>query len=138
MLSTVTSCAEPWTAHLLRGRLVAEGVYAVVAHEHHIGNLWPYTLALGGVKVQVPAEQLNMAQEIVARCRAGDYQDELDPGPDRLVPLQCPNCGSARIKSRPAVRWSILLVLSYLYSGVIFPLARTAHRCLQCRTRWRA
>jgi hypothetical protein len=114
MLSTVTSCAEPWTAHLLRGRLIAEGVAAVVAHEHHVGNLWPYTLALGGVKVQVPDSQLEMAREIVARCRSGDYQDELDPGPDRLVPLHCPSCGSAIVMSRPAFKWSILLILSYL------------------------
>ena len=45
-------------AHIFRLRLEAEGIFAVVAHEHHVWANWPYAMALGGVKVQVPPSEL--------------------------------------------------------------------------------
>ena len=40
------------------GLLQAEGITAFVAHEHHIGNNWPLSTALGWTKVQVLPEEL--------------------------------------------------------------------------------
>ncbi|HEX2114187.1 MAG TPA: hypothetical protein VHM01_07255 [Alphaproteobacteria bacterium] len=53
VLVTAETFTEPWEAHLFCTRLQAEGLFAVVAHEHHVGMYWPYALALGGVKLQV-------------------------------------------------------------------------------------
>ncbi len=58
MLTTVAAFREPWEAHMFCGRLMAEGIAAFVAHECHIGNAWHYSVALGGVKVQVSRKRI--------------------------------------------------------------------------------
>jgi len=77
VLVTVATFAEPWKAHILRGRLEAEGIFAVVIHENHVGMMWPYAMALGEIKVQVIHDELPLAHDVERRCRAGEYRQEL-------------------------------------------------------------
>jgi hypothetical protein len=53
VLITIAKFREPQEAHMLPHRLWAEGIFAVVSHQYHVGNNWVYSTALGGVKVQV-------------------------------------------------------------------------------------
>ncbi|MEN8183082.1 MAG: hypothetical protein ABFS46_11165 [Myxococcota bacterium] len=50
-LVPVAACARPVDAHLIRCRLEAEGIEAVVTDEHFVNVLW---LDSAAVKVQVP------------------------------------------------------------------------------------
>ena len=89
MLVTVASFTEPWEAHLFRLRLESEGIPAVVAHEQHVWAMWPYAMALGGAKVQVPPDEAEKAREVERRCRAGDYRAELEVEMGPLDGVQC-------------------------------------------------
>ena len=136
MLVTVASFTEPWEAHLFRLRLESEGIPAVVAHEQHVWAMWPYAMALGGAKVQVPPDEAEKAREVERRCRAGNYRAELEVEMGPLDGVQCPDCGSARFASRQPLNQLFLLFASYLCVTVIFPIRASVHRCRSCGTRW--
>lgn len=136
MLVTIASFTEPWEAHMFRLRLEAEGVFAVVAHEHHVAAQWPYALALGGAKVQVCSGEWHAAREVERQCRAGTYHATLETVLGPLDQRRCPRCASTRLRSRRALQWLLLLLVSYLYTGVIFPVAESMHRCEDCGESW--
>jgi hypothetical protein len=137
MLVTVASFTEPWEAPLFRLRLEAEGIPATVAHEHHIWAMWPYGLALGGVKVQVPAAEEDKARAVEARCRAGDYQAELETEMGPLDAAQCPRCGSAHIADSRPVPMMMMLIAAWLCADVVFPVRASRHRCEDCGSTWK-
>lgn len=63
----------PTEAFILQGRLQAENVAAVVADAGLAQANYLLTLALGGVRVLVPASQLAAAREIKLALERGDY-----------------------------------------------------------------
>jgi len=73
MYLTVAAYTDPILAQLVRGRLEAEGVVAVVADEHTALAWWNLRQALGGVKVRVAAVQFDEARRIVRSLDAGDF-----------------------------------------------------------------
>lgn len=72
-LVTVERVTEVWEAHILRARLEAEGILASIADEHLVAMDWFYSNAIGGVRVQVPACELNRALEVLAALQRGDF-----------------------------------------------------------------
>jgi len=136
MLVTVESFSEPWEAHLCRARLQAEGIRAVIAHEHHVSVDWPYATALGGVKVQVPADDIEAAAEVMRLCRAGTYRDELDAAVGAPDPPHCPRCTSTSFGPVRPPSWIAALLGSFLWLGVIFPVPKRL-RCVECGATWR-
>jgi hypothetical protein len=60
-------------AHIALGRLRAEGVDGILADEHLVQTDWLYSIAVGGIKLRVPEEQVPRALEILG----ADYSDEL-------------------------------------------------------------
>ena len=136
MLVTVATFTEPWEAHLFRLRLNAEGIFATVAHEHHVWANWPYAMALGGVKVQVPQSETERALAVERRCRAGDYRAELEAEFGQLDSSRCPHCGAPEVASRRSLPQLAALIASAVLAGLIFPLRSTVHRCGSCRAKW--
>lgn len=122
---------------MFRLLLDAEGVPAFVAHEFHVGNAWHLGLALGGVKVQVPAGFFERACEIDTRCRAGEFRADIvgDPGDGDAV--SCPNCGSTSFRKRKLVTQIVLAVLLLASSGIAIPLWAGRCRCNICGAEWR-
>lgn len=137
MLATVASFRDPWEAHLFRLRLEAEGILAVVSHQYHVYQNWPWSQALGGAKVQVPTSAKDAAIAVWNRCVAGEFEAELVVFFGSIDILACPNCGSRNFRRRPTVAW-IVFALMFLAFPIIFPPPRSVCRCLVCRTRWRA
>lgn len=137
MLRTVASYRDPWEAHFLRSRLNADGVPAVVAHEHHVWANWPISLALGGVKVQVPVSALADAQAVLGRCRSGQYRTELMAELGDLDDPCCPTCRSLRYTGRSSIPMLILAVAALTWVGVIFPVRASIRHCRTCGTLWR-
>lgn len=77
MLTTVAIFGKPWEAQLFRLRLEAEGVPAFIQYESHVGMNWLVSIALGGVRLQVLDAQVADALRVMQRCRAGEFQAEL-------------------------------------------------------------
>ena len=61
-------------AHIAMGRLEAEGIEAWLADEHLVQTDWLYSIAVGGIKLQVRPEQAQRAMQILDT----DYSGELD------------------------------------------------------------
>jgi hypothetical protein len=137
MLVTVANFTEAWEAHMFRLRLEAEGIPAVVSHEHHVGIYWPYALALGGAKVQVFHRDRDLARSVERRCRDGEFHNELldvfgDVDDDR-----CPRCASVSFNVRPTWPQAFMLISSAIAAGIIFPLRKVIFRCEACGMTWR-
>ncbi len=134
MIRTVSTFTTGIEAHIVKCRLEYEGIPAFVAFEHHIWAMWSRSVALGGVRVQVPTAYLETAKVIVRKINAGEYESELNT--DELKPefCSCPNCDSEDIKT---VNWSwkTALLVIFLFS-VPLPYTRHQYRCNACSHIW--
>ena len=61
-------------AEIARGRLLAEGIACRLADQHLVQTDWLYSLAVGGIKLQVAAKDVQQAQAILAH----DFSSELE------------------------------------------------------------
>jgi hypothetical protein len=61
-------------AEIACGRLRAEGIPCQLADQHLVQTDWLYSLAVGGIKLQVEEADLARAQAVLAQ----DYSGELD------------------------------------------------------------
>lgn len=125
MLLTVAHFDFPYQAQIARSQLEAEGIDAWVADEFTIGMQWLYSNALGGVRLQVDAQQLQRAQDILALDRSQDVEEQ-----EGSEPLICPCCGSSNTRYQPVGRRLAFLV----FLGLDFPLfpVRNAVHCSDC------
>jgi len=71
---TVATFDNMVDAHIALGRLRAEGVMAFLADEHLVQTDWLYSIAVGGIKLQVEPEWVEQALRILAT----DYSDAGD------------------------------------------------------------
>lgn len=71
---TVASYDITPPAHIAMGRLRAEGIPCALMDEHLVQTDWLYSIAVGGIKLQVPPEYEARAKHILA----ADYSAELD------------------------------------------------------------
>jgi hypothetical protein len=62
------------SAEIARGRLLAEGIDCELADQHLVQTDWLYSLAVGGIKLQVAAQDAERALTILSH----DFSDELD------------------------------------------------------------
>lgn len=125
MLVTIASYSFPYEAHIARAKLDSEGIPAFVADEHTINMNWLYSNALGGVRLQVPAEFVEEAQKILAEERQ-EALEELDSGGFGV----CPYCQSEDTEYYRVGRRIALLV----FLGINFPLFPTSDgiKCNSC------
>jgi hypothetical protein len=65
-LVTISTAFNPADAHLIRSRLEAAGFDAVVTHELAALGMEGYAQAAGGIRVEVPEDQVAEAKEFLA------------------------------------------------------------------------
>lgn len=68
---TVASSLNSITMHILRAKLEAEGIPAILADANMAQSYSTVSVAVGGVRVQVPAEFVEDAQQIIADINSG-------------------------------------------------------------------
>jgi DNA-directed RNA polymerase subunit RPC12/RpoP len=132
----VASFTELWEAHLLRGRLWAEGVPSFVVFPFIIGNDWIAGIAFSGAQVQVPDAFLDEARQALRGIAAGAAHDELEAelGPVRRI--RCPHCGAMNYCKIRSIPMSILATC--VAAMTWFPVLPRDNplRCRVCGTRW--
>lgn len=121
-LVTVAQCTDALEAHILAGRLNAEGIQAFVAHEHHVWANWFLSQALEGVKVQVSARDADAAVKLLADLEQGAFAVE--------EPERCPACGSVEIAKPSGSQRLALLALWFV--ALPLPFSKRASRCSHC------
>lgn len=80
MFVTIASFLDPLEARIVLGRLSVEGIDAYVADEQQAINDWYMRQALGGVKIRVRADQVELARDVLRDLEAGHYLDVAEPG----------------------------------------------------------
>lgn len=61
-------------AEIVRGRLLTEGISCELADQHLVQTDWLYSIAVGGIKLQVRAEDVNRALAILDQ----DFSQDLE------------------------------------------------------------
>ena len=64
-LVTILNTLNPSEAHMQRSRLEAAGMIAIVKNELSAMTLEGYTMAAGGIQVQVPEDQVESARALL-------------------------------------------------------------------------
>ena len=72
MLTTISTCFSPADAQLTRSRLEAAGFHPVVANELSALSMDGYSLAAGGILVQVPDDEAAEAKEFLTKSTPAD------------------------------------------------------------------
>lgn len=113
-LVTLARFTWPHEAQLFKGLLESRGLAAFMADEHLITMQWMWESALGGVKVQVPPQELDDAREVLIDYRA-----------HRLaMPSFDPDASTPR-SAMHFYGWRALAIACWAATGVVFPLPRS-------------
>ncbi|MFZ5637755.1 MAG: DUF2007 domain-containing protein [Pseudomonadota bacterium] len=81
MLLTVASYSDPIEAHIVCGRLNAEGIEAFVADDQTNLANWEWRQAIGGTRVRVAEDQYERARALIAELDGGAFALDPEPGP---------------------------------------------------------
>ena len=132
---TVARYFEPSEAHVVRALLASAGLHATVADEHHVTANYPISTALGGVRVQVPPDEVEAANALIASYTSGELQRQLEEEiGDR--PEACPACGSEDVGGRVPVRSKVLAVAVFALSAATFPTSDSLRKFAGCGHTW--
>lgn len=125
-LITIATYSFPHEAHVAKANLDAAGIPAFIADEHTINMQWLYSNALGGVRLMVPAQYAEMAQEVLSQ----DFSHLLEAQFGEDIVSRCSRCGSKNV--RPYTQGKKPAFLVFLLLG--FPLFFYQHgmRCNDC------
>lgn len=134
-LVTVATFNQPTEAHILKGRLEAEGIPCFLGDEHIIAAQPLYSIAVGGVKLQVTEGDVEEALEMLARIQGGTSEYILDDSIELAPPSQlylhveaCPLCESGQI----APKGFFERVL-----GIRLPFVDKRYGCQHCGYTWK-
>lgn len=127
-------------AHIVKGRLEAEGIPATLEDDQYITMDWFLSSALGGVKVSVPEAFVDDAIKILELTDNDEYQiSKLDSEalPEAVaadfipeVPMRCPKCDSYKISKLEWMRNLSLVVLYFFHSPLAF--SQRYYSCDDC------
>ena len=115
-------------ANIVRGRLEAEGIPAVLGNEDLVTLNWLWSQAFGGVVVKVPAELLDAARAIIAAIDHGDYADAMSAETGDV----CDQCGAKLELTNFGVTREIALATT-LGLGIPLPFIGPRYVCPKCR-----
>ena len=128
---TVRAFSMTWQADVAHATLEAQGIPAFVADANMVSMNWLYSNAIGGVRVQVPAEFAEQAIEILS-----SQVESIDvPAEEEDDTVTCPRCGKHKTTIfRKGRRWAFL---SWLVAG--FPLFYPSkmYLCKDCGETWK-
>lgn len=137
MLVTIEHFFDPWEAHILRARLEADGIPALVVNDQHIMACWPLSMALGGAALQVQEEDAPKAREIVSAYQSGALQEDLIAEHPEAAD-SCPVCGSRDMESSVPLAQSALAIATFMLASAPFPTNASQRQCKACGHAWRS
>lgn len=123
-MKRVLTCDTVTEAHLVKGRLLNEGIESFLTNEH-ITNLLPHynNMLGGGIQVMVPEADYVRAREIL--------RDKIEP--DLRVQV-CPYCGSKNIGLGIGKKKSLKFINILLALSAAFPMGnlKPKYYCKDC------
>ena len=133
-LVTIKTFTFPHEAYIVRGKLESEGIYTFLKDEMTVQVHNFYSNAVGGVKLQVPEEEVDRALSIIGERREEPQQVVVISKKDMKTVGACPFCQSENIDRKRKANW--LTWLPFLIVGFIFPYYKHTHVCFDCGKEW--
>lgn len=137
---TVLTVYDTTLALVARTMLQSAGLTCRLADEHLAGIDWLYIRAIGGIRIQVPAEEAEEA----ARIMGEEFRPEtLNPAQDGLDSATrqgladhdlCPHCRSQDIDRCNLKRLSMLI---WGATGIFIFFTLKWRKCRACGRRWK-
>lgn len=127
---TVGTYTMPYEADIVWSLLEAFEIPVFPADYNTIYIKWPYSNALGGIKLRVSEEDATQARDIIAAALAEGVK--LRPTYSEGA---CPHCGN--IDTAVVVRGRSLAALTWLVLGLPLFWPWTRVRCSSCGHTWR-
>ena len=110
------------------------GIQAFVADEHLVSTQWLYSTAVGGVRLQVPGEDADVARELLAQASGPELAGLEESSQPPVDGDLCPACRSSAV--RPSHTKRSALAVSLLLDLPLF-LWRRRWVCEACGHSWR-
>ena len=131
---TVAAYTTATEAQIVKGRMEVEGIPAVVQFEHHVWANWSLSVALGGVRVQVPNLQVEESLAVLEKLQAGVYKSGLEEEISCVESIRCPQCD---YHSASHVNWPSQLALVVMFM-IFIPVPYSQHwmKCKACSHQW--
>jgi len=125
-MNTLTRTESLDEAYLVQSELRAAGIESFIPEENHAYLIWSHHLAIGWIRIQVMAEDLEGGRSILANLRA-EREKTRHP---------CPDCGSK--DSHWYSRWRAIRLIPMIPIGVPLPISPSSEslRCANCGTSW--
>lgn len=128
---TIATFNDFTEAHILKGRLEAEGILCFLKDENIVAVQPFYSFAVGGIKLQVTEGDVEEAYHILKEIRQGDNEYILDESielasPEQDKEFRCPYCESDQVEE--------------VISRSIFPFSKffrkKKYKCHNCGKSW--
>ena len=119
----------PSDAHILKSLLEAEKI-TVFIFDEGFSSLTPAdAIAVGGIKVHVPFEQKEKAQQIVDKFYENLKEEDI---------LKCSNCGSTNLKHNyiEHIKYGFINLISAFAGANVSHGVRHYKKCLDCKYRY--
>ncbi len=116
-------------ADIVRGRLEAEGIPAILGNRHLATAEWVWSQAMGGVQILVPLEHISEAREIIA---------EIDSGKFAVINEEvrqedaCHACGTTLVR-KASGSWKLALFIGH-FLWLPLPFRKNLYSCPKCGT----
>ncbi len=128
-LITIRTYDKPIDAHLAKGYLENRGIPAYLADENIISLNPLYANAMGGIKLKIREEDIELAQKFLYESEHAVLTDENED------PVTCPRCSSTEIfyhlTSQKNAGGILAGILSVFFTG--YPLYnRDVCKCRKC------
>jgi Putative prokaryotic signal transducing protein len=141
MAKFVTLCTfdNAIEAHIVKGLLESENVAVFLVGEHFFGVQVMLNVGLAHIRMQVPANQLAQAKQLLQDYRQGALEqplvDSFEAESQKLAPNACKKCGCTEMQQ--ALSYTSLttnIVLALYFIGVVMP-PKKVNSCKQCKTK---
>lgn len=133
-LITLTTHLNALEAHIIKGRLEAEGVLTFSQFENHIWAYWSLAQALGGVRVMVRADSEQTASKIVNDIEDGLYSSLVTEEFGEEPFIECPHCHSVNtIESSWSRKFALVMLIVF---SLPLPFSRHEMKCKDCKRVW--
>ena len=96
-LKTIARFRDVPAAQLAQSRLEADGIEASLLGVNHVSINWLVSQAIGGIRLQVPAEDAEHARELLQQDRSEDREGVSEADLPAAEGEECPRCGSDRV-----------------------------------------
>ena len=134
-LITIKTYTYPHEVYVERGKLESEGIQTFLKDEATVQVYNFYSNAVGGVKLQVFADDAERAIAILNSVKEIPRTITVFSKKELESSSLCPFCGSENISKKKNATW--LTLIPYLLVGFILPVFGTSYICFECDQRWK-